>query len=508
MSRIGHGDLVAEDFSPFTTLSLDGSLKKLSNPAPSFGYMFTATPSERPAAADRLSEDPGTLAALDSLGQAMGSASAAEPNPMTDRVQPGDGSIPAGYTYFGQFIDHDITFTGGAPDVTAAAIVPLADLSSLTNLRTPLLELDSVYGPNPGQESTVPAATNGKMVVGPLSDVGRLPAGKSMLNDVPRKARSATIPEIDREARIGDPRNDENLIVQQLHVAFLKAHNTLVDQLGSFAAAREALILMYQSAVVDDFLHRICDKATLDSILEEGNRFLKPDGPVFMPVEFAVAGFRFGHSMVREGYDFNINFDPASSSFMFTFTALSGVLAPSGGSAASGTDTFPTNWVIQWDRFVELSGSKPQRARPIDPLMTPILATLRDTFGRPMAGPIAPRLATRNLRRGFMLSLPTGQAIAATIGTQAIAIDALSTGLPAEAVAPFASRTPLWLYVLAEAKQNNGKLGVVGTRIVAETIIALVRRSKPSIFDSQGRRNNNKRHSLADILKLADLQDS
>ncbi len=502
MARIGHGDTSA--VSVIDTTGVTKRLSTLENFAPSFGYMFSDSPSTKPEPEELLPEADATVVQLDALGQSMGTGDPNERNPLQDRVQPGDGSIPAAYTYLGQFIDHDITLTQGTPDVSAQQVVPLSNLGGLSNLRTPLLELDSLYGPTPGKESVVPAVVGARMVVGLLTDVGGLPAGKSLLNDVPRKGRSPT-PNTDREAQIGDPRNDENLILQQLHVAFLKAHNTLADQLGTFGAAREALILMYQSVIVDDFLPRICDGGTLDKVFSGGNRFLLPDGLLFMPLEFAAAGFRFGHSMVRDKYDFNLNFSPASSSFMFTFTALSGELNPGGGQ---GTDTFPTNWVIQWERFLEINGSTPQRARPIDPVLTPILSDLRDVVGKPMTGPVAPRLAKRNLRRGYMLSLPTGQAVAAKIGTAAIAINEVTTGLSAEAVAPFSARTPLWLYVLTEAKQNGGKLGVVGTTIVAETLLALIRRSKPSIFDSQGRRTSTNRHTLADIIKLASIQDS
>jgi hypothetical protein len=504
MARLGHGDPTAWNEDTIAPFVFKENAVALTNFAPSFGYMFSSDPQQRPADADRLPDDAAIVAALDALGQAMGAGGPPEPDPMTDRVQPGDGTIPAGYTYLGQFIDHDITLTSGGNDILGPAVSVLPDLSGVTNVRTPLLELDSVYGPAPGAETTVPAPVGARMVVGRVSDVGGSISGKSAFNDVPRKTRSASR-DTDREARIGDPRNDENLIVQQLHVAFLKAHNTLADQLGSFAAAREALILLYQAVVVDDFLPRMCDRAALDAVLQNGNRFFKHDGPLFMPVEFAAAGYRFGHSLVRENYDFNHNFDPAGSNFLFTFTALSGQLSGGGGN---GTDTFPSNWVIEWQRFVELNGSRPQRTRPIDPFLTPILGTLRNTLGQPMQGNIAPRLATRNLRRGYMLALPTGQAVAAKIGIAPIAIDAATTGLPAAAVAPFADRTPLWLYVLAEAKASGGKLGVVGTTIVAETLIGLIRRSKPSIFDSQGRRASSVRHTLADIIKLADLQDS
>jgi hypothetical protein len=498
MARLGHGDpgsLGQDGIAPF--VFKEGN-KALANFASSFGYMFSAAPQDRPGDADRLPDDGTVVAALDALGLAMGSGGPAEPDPREDQAQPGDGTIPAAYTYLGQFIDHDITLTIGGNDIMGAAITPLGDLTGVTNLRTPLLELDSVYGPTPGVESVVPAPNGAKMAIGRVTDVGRSVPGKSPFNDVPRKGRSSNA-DVDREARIGDPRNDENLIVQQLHLAFLKAHNTLADQLGTFAAAREALILMYQAVVVDDFLPRICDAVTLGQVLQNGNRFFQADGPTFMPVEFAAAGYRFGHSLIRENYDFNRFFSPFGSNFMFVFTALSGQLGD--------RDTFPSDWVIEWDRFLSLGGSLPQRARPIDPQLTPVLGTLRDTLGQPMQGNVAPRLAIRNLRRGYMLALPTGQAVAARMGTLPITIDATSTGLPAAAVAPFAARTPLWLYVLAEAKANSGKLGVVGTTIVAETLIGLIRRSRPSIFDSQGRRLSTTRHALADIIKLADLQD-
>ncbi len=50
--------------------------------------------------------------------------------------------VPAGYTYFGQFIDRDLTFDN------TSSLNPL-DGSAPTNLRTPRFDLDCVYGDGP-----------------------------------------------------------------------------------------------------------------------------------------------------------------------------------------------------------------------------------------------------------------------------------------------------------------------------------------------------------------------
>lgn len=538
--RAGHGDPVSVartiglnlpvQASMFATTS-DVLILATAGKAADFGFMFGTAPDRRPPAEQRLPETPATISDLIRLGEAMGETEIAEPDPSTDRVADDDPSIPAGYTYFGQFVDHDITATGGVPDITNGRFEPLESIVDVSNGRTAHLELDSVYGRPGSLDNQVPKPDGAKMVVGKVTIVGNgsppfapVP-DKSLFNDLPRKPRSPDA-RIDREALIGDARNDENLIIAQMHVAFLKAHNTLADDLKSFEAARKALTLIYQSVIVDDYLPRICDEETLAGILKDGPRFFDPAGPAFMPLEFAAAAYRFGHSMVRRKYDFNLNFPSVTSTFMFTFTALSGNIAPDGAATdaagnpigspeAHGSATFPHNWIVDWPRFLPIDPARPpQRARPIDPLLTPLLAELRNTFGNPIQRPpgttlnIAPHLAKRNLLRGYLLSLPTGEAVAARIGANAIAISPETTSLPPEALAPFAGRTPLWLYVLTEARANDGKLGVVGTTIIAETLIGLIKRSTPSIFDIAGHRISEDRHTLADIIALADRQDA
>src|SRR5919112_1917082 len=152
-----------------------------------------------------------------------------------------DSTTPAAYTYFGQFLDHDITLEAqttsvgtSVPELIAEAMAP-QDVSEirnqLRNVRSATLDLDNLYNaPAP------PDPTNAaKMRIGRVTDTGsdevplKKPKGKGRDNDLPRRGRSRD-PLRDREALIGDPRNDENTNVGQLHLAFLKAHNALVDE--------------------------------------------------------------------------------------------------------------------------------------------------------------------------------------------------------------------------------------------------------------------------------------
>ncbi|NMO52394.1 LysM peptidoglycan-binding domain-containing protein [Actinoplanes sp. TBRC 11911] len=442
-----------------------------------------------------------------------------------------DSPIPAAYTYFGQFVDHDITLEiqqghGSAtmdqlldPNMTPLGATEIRN--ALLNARTPTLDLDNVYGlPAPHDPQ------NGdKMKLGfnsPTQNAGvkpnTLPPGKTLDNDLPREGPNPGNIEHDRAAVIGDPRNDENTIISQLQVAFLKAHNALVDQGLPFDMARRALRQHYQHVIVYDFLKRVCDPAIVDDIAANGNSWYDPASePLFMPLEFSVAGYRFGHSMVRGAYNFNDNFNfsgeqgtfPASLEFLFTFSALSGQLG--------NFDTLPQNWIIQWENIIGDSGTK---ARMIDTRLAAIgdkaLFALKSLTGQTEQPPDAARLAVRNLLRGYRLRLPTGQAVAQALGLPALSKDDILAvaANPAQHSAieagGFETRTPLWFYVLAEAKRNGeGKhLGPVGSTLVAEVLIGLVRRSEDSILTQPGWQPylpsaTPGTFELADILRLA-----
>jgi nucleoid-associated protein YgaU len=427
---------------------------------------------------------------------------------------PGDSNIPAIYTYFGQFIDHDITLEASSFNMEQLLASNLAPLgldrirNELKNLRTATLELDSLYGPPAPRDPT----NRNKLLIGKVTSLGgtapptQRPPGKGDDNDLPREPRSGDIRH-DRAALIGDPRNDENLIVAQLHLAFLKAHNQLVAQGRTFEQARRLLRQHYQHIVIHDFLKRVADPTVVDRILQHGNRVYDALAePFFLPLEFTVCGFRFGHTMVRDTYDFNLNFSPAFLGQLFTFTALSGELGD--------FDTLPDNWIIQWERFVAPGGGR-NKARRIDTKLADGLFHLQNLQGQQEQPEDAARLAVRNLLRGYGLRMPTGQAVARRLGLPVLTASQLEAAAASAQQAQvlrsarFLARTPLWYYLLAEAKHHGGhRLGPVGSTLVAEVLIGLVRRSQDSILATPGwvpslPAAQPGRFELADLLRFA-----
>jgi nucleoid-associated protein YgaU len=425
----------------------------------------------------------------------------------------GDGTVPAIYTYFGQFVDHDITFETSSfqtADLLAPGLAPLPVArirDELKNLRTASLELDSLYGPPAPRDP----ANHAKLLVGKVTRLNgtqvplKRPPGKGDDNDLPRDPRNAD-PLRDRAARIGDPRNDENLIVAQLHLAFLKAHNRLVDQGRSFEEARRLVRQHYQHIVLHDFLKRVADPAIVDRVIARNRFYDALAEPFFLPLEFTVAGFRFGHTMVRDTYDFNLNFNPASLGLLFTFTALSGELGD--------FDTLPDNWIIQWERFVAPGGGR-NKARRFDTKLADGLFNLQTVTGEVEQPADAANLAVRNLLRGYGLRMPTGQALAKRLGLPALTADELEAAAASTRQAKvlrdsgFLQRTPLWYYLLAEARHHGGqRLGPVGGTLVAEVLVGLVRRSEDSILRSPGwvpslPAAKPGRFDLADLLRFA-----
>jgi nucleoid-associated protein YgaU len=431
-----------------------------------FDFLF---PELQDDPANLLPRSATTVGRLKELGRAM-----VDPGPAT-----GDGPVPAVYTYLGQFVDHDITFETSsfttakllAPGLTPLPLAQIRD--DLKNLRTASLELDSLYGPPAPRDP----ANQAKMLIGKVTKLNgtsvptKRPPGKGDDNDLPREKRNAD-PLRDRAARIGDPRNDENLIVAQLHLAFLKAHNRLVDQGRTFEEARRLVRQHYQHIVLHDFLKRVADPAIVDAVITGGNRFYDAEAePFFLPLEFTVAGFRFGHTMIRDTYDFNLNFPDATLGLLFTFTALSGQLGD--------FDTLPDNWIIQWERFIGPGGGR-NKARRFDTKLSTGLFQLQTVTGEIEQPADAANLAVRNLLRGYGLRMPTGQALATRLGLPVLTAAQLEAAAASERQAHvlktsgFLERTPLWYYLLAESRHHGGqRLGPV-----ASTLVALLRFAK------------------------------
>ncbi|MEW6157841.1 MAG: heme peroxidase family protein [Verrucomicrobiota bacterium] len=472
-ARRFHGAKLALSWFPFPVL--------VSSCADRFGYM--SPPSIR--AATKLPFNVSNQALLGQLGGMMGDPGR-DPNPNShDPTLPGVSTIPAGFTYFGQFVDHDITF-----DISSSLDVA-TDANTIHNMRSPSLDLDSVYARGPGLDpflysfpSSGPA-TAIKFQLGINTNVG--PGGPSSTGtpagmvtqtdfDVPRTSASQT-------AIIGDPRNDENLIVVQFHHAMLRFHNAVVDLLVAasftgdiFAEAKRIVTHHYQWAVVHDFLKRICGAPAVNNALAS---VVASIGSSFrMPVEFSVAAYRFGHSMIRDTYFVNFNFPNATLGQVFEFNRVPRLPVFS-------------NWVVDFNAFFDTGIGVPvqNKARKIDSFMAAGLELLPGLTG------LLAILATRNLRRGLALGLPSGQGMATHFGITPMTVAQLTSGLPANEVTLLNSnggilltKTPLWYYVLREAAVLAGgnQLGPVGARIVAETFVRILKRDASSFLNVSG----------------------
>ncbi|MGL5011845.1 MAG: peroxidase family protein [Paracoccaceae bacterium] len=420
-------------------------------------------------------------------------------NAQGDTLPAGDNPhVPAGYTYFGQFLDHDITLD------TTPLEVQESDPLATTNFRSPSVDLDSVYGQGPVihphlyQRDPATHRTTAKLLIGRAGESFD-PAGgtvPTLPNDLPRN-------QVGR-ALIGDERNDENLLVAQTHVLFLKFHNKVVDMLmasrpsltGSalFDEARRIVTWHYQWIVLFDFVERLTEPGLVKKIKNQGRRFYRFRSKPYMPAEFAAAAYRLGHSMVRERYSHNRVFRdggvaPGTLGLLFNFTAKSGQivgeLVDQGAAAqASGPGPLrdlPSNWVIDWRRFFDLGTplNTPDfllnPARRLDTKIVPALHTLPGLTGRQAS------LAFRNLRRGVILGLPSGQDVADAMGLPKLDADEVLAGLSAAQKTELRGHnlhraTPLWYYILKEAEVKHGgaRLGPVGSTIIAETFLGLI----------------------------------
>jgi hypothetical protein len=414
-----------------------------------------------------------------------------------------DSAIPAGYTYLGQFIDHDLTF-----DRTKVALGEDISPGDLLQGRSPSLDLDSLYGAGPGDPGSEKFYEDDgrRLKMGKTTGAGGPPFQAREGFDLPRHPdrKHATIP---------DFRNDENLAVAQTHLAFIRFHNRVIEELGSvpaakrFAKARRQVVKHYQWMVRHDYLTRICDPAVVADVFTNGRKFFEvaadPTDVPTMPVEFSVAAFRLGHSMVRAKYNWNVAFDNGGGtlSFLFDFSGTSGFLG--NGSR------LPSNWIADWRRMyafeqnaLKVPAAKSNLAKRIDTRLVDPLGTLPPgSFGAKQApaDPLVANLAFRNLERAGMLRLATGQDMVTKLQNKGVAVTALTdaqirdgaggasiAALTGAEEATFLDRTPLWFYILREAELNGGRLAGVGARIVAETFHRAIEGSRISIVRDPG----------------------
>jgi hypothetical protein len=433
-------------------------------------------------------------------------------------------TIPAGFTYLGQFVDHDLTM-----DNTAASLGENVTVAELVQGRSPALDLDSLYGRGPHHPEDAKFYSDGvRLKMGTTAKTPFPDEGTNIDRDdfdLPRVGFGSTKAER-RKALIPDHRNDENLAVAQTHLAFIRFHNAVVKKLedkGSpsatlFQRARRRVVKHYQWMLRTDFLPRIVDPAIVDDVFTNGRKFFEasdcPGSTPTMPIEFSVAAYRLGHSMIRGAYQWNRVFRAdgpggiATLELLFRFSGTSGILSPPPADLndpeAGGFERLPTNWIADFRRLFDFSeagrtdltvpANEFNITKKIDSLLVDPLKQLPlGSFGGRGTTPPPPQLnlAFRNLTRANMVKLASGQQMAEMMGvkpllTSAQIIDgaggSLLSSLSKSQQNEVAANTPLWFYILREAELNNGRLTGVGGRIVAEVFHRAMEGSRISIL--------------------------
>jgi hypothetical protein len=407
-----------------------------------------------------------------------------------DNMTGSDINMTAGVTFFGQFLDHDLTLALKAP------LLERTEPRRTTNFRTAEFDLDSVYGNGPTGSPELYDTTSGDIKF----KVEAIPGSEAVSRkgaprfDLPRDANNNAI--------IADSRNDENIILSQFHLAMLKFHNAVVDQLRAdpanatrsaqdlFKEAQQQVRWHYQWIVLNEFLPLTIGQNRVDEILRNGPRFYRvhdrthdsifrsPRREPLIPVEFSVAAYRFGHSQIRPSYRLNFGPDNGQPFFAFVFDDTVDPNEPDPIDLRGGKRA-PRRFV-DWQTFFNFGDGNFRPNKKIDSKLSTPLMLLPGSRG---AAPGLPSdgvqsLASRNLMRHVNFGIPSGQAIARVMGARVLT--------PAQLVelAPFGMdrSTPLWYYILKEAEvlEDGVRMGPVGSRIVGEVFIGLLKADKDS----------------------------
>lgn len=419
-----------------------------------YGRMFRHLPPWRPDGRT----DTEKMAAIENLAHNM--IETAEESDDTSLDNP---MIPAGYTYFGQFIAHDMTF-----DPTAYS-QRLNDPDTLRSFRTPRLDLDSLYGNGPihnpfryDQNRQDRDGFAGFFLIG----IGK----NETEEDLPRNSQGC--------AFMSDMRNDENIIISQLQLGLMKFHNQIMDALDTegihgeraFMEAQRLVRWHYQWVIVHDLLQRLVSPAILDNLLTSSQvpqkatlRFYRWAVQPFIPIEFYAAAYRMGDSMVRSSYALNDTLEEIRDN-----VGVGGKIPillppqenPSPLADLRGGRFLPRLWTIQWNRFLEFndqdgSRSTLQKSRQLN-------TKLAFRLGAVPTDPSSQNsLAVLNLMQGWHMGLPSGQHVSRAMGIE-------------PRYNP-SGHDPLWYYILQEAALDGGeRLGQVGGIMVAEVVMGLL----------------------------------
>ncbi|WP_375414122.1 hypothetical protein [uncultured Bradyrhizobium sp.] len=392
--------------------------------------------------------------------------------------------IPAAFTFVGQFIDHDLTLNA----------VNLFDDQGKTvpDDASPLIDLDSVYGPRIDDLSP----THGNREIPMDNGYFRLRAIAGGGYDVCRE--DAHKPNQHFRALIGDKRNDENQIILQIHILLMRLHNAFRSQGLSMQQAQEQTILHWQSVVATEYLPLVADPAAIASVLQKLKTApdtllqrpgLTPAGPTVlgMPHEFAI-GFRFGHSQLRSRYHLNPQHE------FRLFDNLS-----DNKNDLLGGKCLTHDRIIDWPYFLQVTNGK--AAFPSNLIDTQVNQVVFDLPEGTIPDQVnlVTNLPFRNLQRSDSVELCAGEDLAAEYKTQYPAVTAL-TDSQVEPDATYRRlfmfesnefRTPLWYYLLREAEVNRtanpsakGHLGALGSHLVSEVILSGIWYATPSYLQN------------------------
>jgi hypothetical protein len=380
-----------------------------------------------------------------------------------------------GYTYFSQFVGHDLTH-----DLTPFD-GPYLDPECTPNRRTPYLDLDHVYGHGPEQSPELYCGEPGAE----LFKIG-LTTPTFYARDLPIRNRRILLGDGE------DARDLDNLILRQLHALFLKFHNEAVKQLGAknpsltgledigagtiFEQAQRLVRWHYQWIVRHDLLPRILHPSVWSRLSQYPWKASRPNGDFAIPIEFSLAAFRFGHSMVRKAYGLNCRQKRVTISELM---ALGHMPLP-----------IEDDFVIEWGRFFDgLPRSGPVASSAfIDTSIAAPLHELPPSIIR-LSNNLEysvdpPRLPVRTLLRGARAQLPSGQEVVEALLRQGVikSSDCLTKKQLIEDTCNHAGgvlrdvgleeNTPLFYYLLKEAELMAGglTLGPIGSYIVAAVI--------------------------------------
>jgi hypothetical protein len=443
--------------------------------------------------------------------------------------------LPPVYTYFGQFVNHDISAPVGdvvtlAEEPEGVGVIgtglpggldrsaraePGVILDNFVNEQANPMALDSLYGDGPNSaDRGIRAlyAADGKRFRLGVTRTETPEFFKARLIDPDRVIHDIGAPDIlrrDGKPMIADHRNDENLIVSQLHLALLLFHNKAVaaleaevaDPAECFARARQLVTLHYHWLILNDYLKNLLSPQALQVPLDQHPQKLPAARSV--PLEFTTAAFRFGHSMVGATYDFNANFGRggkidrggASLAELFTFTTHRNM-----GKPEEPTLPLPDHWVIDWERMTRRPRSTrgPGGAERIDLTFAPDMLIAMGTSNVAVHGSIL----FRNLMRGFQRRIAFGQELARACGLEPMTVAEVRAALPdvnpaqpgakslratAEALGML-PQTPAWLYFLCEARhfEQGERLGPTASQIIADTMVGLMRFMPDSLLNWNG----------------------